>query len=253
MGVKLEERASSQSGLSQPMAEQDISVGLLGGFELSVGGRVRLVPKPAQRLLVFLALHHRPLTRSYVAQSLWLEATERRADGNLRYALWCIGKLEAGLVDKPGGHLALGRLVGVDVHRSATLASRLLNDPESVDESELDEEMLSEDFLPDWHEEWILQEQEQYRQLRLHALESLCFRLISFGRFHRAVQAGLAAVAAEPLAERANLVLMQAYLAEGNAGEALRHSRSFGTLLHDELGERPSQAFRQATDSLRGQ
>lgn len=228
-------------------------IGLLGGFELRVGEGVGLVPLPAQRLLVFLALHHRSLTRSYVAQSLWLDSTERRANGNLRYALCRIGKVESALIDKAGGHLALSPLVSVDLHRSAALAARLVDDPDSPDESELDAQMLSEDLLPDWHEEWILRYQEQYRQLRLHALESLCLRLISLGRFGRAVQAALAAVAGEPLRERANLVLMRAYLAEGNAGEALRHYSSFRTLLLDELGVSPSSAFRQAIESLREQ
>jgi DNA-binding SARP family transcriptional activator len=230
-----------------------MSVGLLGGFELRVGDEVGLLPLPAQRLLVFLALHRRSLTRSYVAQSLWLESTERRANGNLRYALCKIGKVEGALIDKTGGHLALSPPVSVDFHRSAALATRLVDDPDSPDESELDAEMLSEDLLPDWHDEWILRDQEQYRQLRLHALESLCLRLVSLGRFGRAIQAGIAAVAGEPLRERANLVLVRAYLAEGNAGEALRQYRSFGTLLQDELGVNPSPAFRQAIEILREQ
>jgi DNA-binding SARP family transcriptional activator len=77
----------------------------------------------------------------------------------------------------------------------------------------------------------LVREQQLYRQLRLHALESLCLRLISLKKYGRAIQAGLAAVSGEPLGERANLVLVQAYLGEGNVGEALRQYRSFETLL----------------------
>lgn len=204
----------------------------------------------AQRVLVFLALHPRPLVRSYVAQTLWLEVTEKRADGNFRMALCTIGKLEPTILDKTARHISLSPVVNVDLHRSTSLATRLQNHPQSVDESELQENMLFNDLLPDWNDEWILREQEHYRQLRLHALESLCLRLVSLGEFGRAIQAGLAAVAADPLGERANLVLMQAYLAEGNAGAALRQYRVFERLLSDELGIGPSPSCTQVFQSL---
>lgn len=251
MEAQLRERASFSSSLEESPSQEEITLGLLGGFELRVGTRVCHLPMAGQRVLVFLALHHRPLTRSFVSQALWLEATESHADGNLRYALWRIGRVETSAIDRSGGHLALGSAVKVDLHRSAALATRLQNDSESVGEFELREGTLVEDLLPDWHEEWILHEQRLYRQLRLHAMESLCLRLASLGRYGRAIQAGLAAVAAEPLGERANLVLMQAYFGEGNVGEALRQYRSFESLLHDELGVAPSQAFKQAFEHLR--
>lgn len=251
MEAQLGGRASSSAVLDKPPPQDDISLGLLGGFELSVGKSVRNLPMAGQRVLVFLALHHRALTRSFVSQALWLEATETHADGNLRFALWRIGGVDASLIDKTSGHLALGSVVNVDLHRSAALAARLQNDPDSVDESELHEESLFEDLLPDWHDEWIVREQQLYRQLRLHALESLCLRLTSLGRYGPAIQAGLAAVAGEPLGERANLVLMQAYLREGNVGEALRQYRSFETLLQAELGVGPSRAFTHAMEILR--
>jgi DNA-binding SARP family transcriptional activator len=253
-GFKMEAQfgsgASFSALLDRPPTQEEISLGLLGGFELSVGDRVGHVSPAGQRVLVFLALRHRALTRSFVSQALWLESTESHADGNLRYVLWRIGKVEASLIDKSGGHLALGSAVNVDLHRSTALARRLQNDPESVDESDLREDMFVEDLLPDWHDEWILHEQQLYRQLRVHALESLSIRLIALGKYGRAIQAGLAAVAGEPLGERANLVLMRAYLDEGNVGEALSQYRSFDTLLHDELGVGPSQGFRQSFDRL---
>jgi DNA-binding SARP family transcriptional activator len=252
MEAQVKERASSSIVLDNPAPQQKLSLSLLGGFELRLGSRVGHLPMAGQRVLVFLALHHRSLTRSYVSQALWLDATESHADGNLRYALWRIGKLEAPLIEKTDGHIALDPSVNVDLHRSAYLATRLQNDPESVDESELHEEMLLADLLPDWHDEWIVQEQQLYRQLRLHALESLCLRLLSLGRWGRAIQAGLAAVAGEPLGERANLALIHAYLGEGNAGEALRQYRSFETLLQDELGIGPTRAFREAFQSMGG-
>ena len=43
-------------------------------------------------------------------------------------------------------------------------------------------------------------ERERFHQLRLHALEALCDRLTTAGRYGEAIDAGLAAVTAEPSA-----------------------------------------------------
>lgn len=241
--MELRERAPS----TRPVVERnqaDVSLNLLGGFELRLDDRAAVLPMMAKRLLVFLALRYRPLGRIHVSQSLWLEATEQHADGNLRTALWKINRLSGSLIDMTGGQLALGPRVTVDLHRSLALAEKL-TDEGSLDELELDERMLCEELLPDWYDDWVLAEREQYRQLRLHGLECLCQRLTLLGSFGHAVRAGLTAVAGEPLRESANLVLIRAYLAEGNAGEAVRHYRSFRGLLRSELGVSPTDAMNQ--------
>ena len=86
----------------------------------------------------------------------------------------------------------------------------------------------------------MLLERERLRHQRLHALESLAARLRRQGRHGAAVDAALAAVAAEPLRETAQRALVAAHLAEGNVIEAIRGYRRFAALLHDELGLRPS-------------
>jgi DNA-binding SARP family transcriptional activator len=251
--MKVLERAPSTITLvraaRREAPRQEVSLRLLGGFELRVDERSVNLPMRARRLLAFLALRHPPLTRAYVSQSLWLDATEKKALGNLRSALWNIGPLRGAVVDGTVGHLALDHLVGVDVHRSTALAEKLETDGKWLDDSELDEMRFREDLLPDWYEDWVLAERERYRQLRLHALENLCHRLISRGRFGRAIQAGLAAVAEEPLRESANTVLIRAYLAERNLSEALRHYRWYRELHQVELGLPPSAAIADLIDA----
>lgn len=232
-----------------PGRSSGASLGLLGGFELRLDGRSVLLPRRAKRLLVFLALRHRPVSRPYVCQSLWLDSTERHADGNLRSALWKVGQLTTPLIDQHGGQLALGETVAVDYVRSTTLARSLIRDAPSIEESELDVEVLTEELLPDWFEEWVLPERERYRQLRLHALECLCEHLVSLGRLGQAIQAGLAAVSGEPLRESANMALIRAYVAEGNVIEAIRHYSSYQTVLQ-EIGVRPSAAMDQVIKNL---
>lgn len=229
----------------------DVSVVLLGGFELRLDGHPVPLPSTARRLLVFLALAHRPLARAYVSQSLWLEATERHADGNLRSALWKIGKLGAPAIDMSGGQVCIGAHVNVDFWDSLALARSLLNESRSVEDLLLDERAFTQDLLPDWYEEWVVAERERYRQLRLHALEDLCLELVARRRFGLAVQAGLAAVAGEPLRESATEVLMRSYLAEGNAGEAIRHYWWFQRLLWNELRVRPSPAMEALIEDVR--
>jgi DNA-binding SARP family transcriptional activator len=104
-------------------------------------------------------------------------------------------------------------------------------------------ERLGGDLLPDWYDEWLVVVRERLRQLRLHALDAICDRLISSGSSDRAIDLALTAVAIEPLRESAHRQLIKAHLAEGNAAEALRQYRSFAALLRQELGIPPSHAM----------
>ena len=104
--------------------------------------------------------------------------------------------------------------------------------------------MLRDDLLPDWYDDWLAFERERFRQLRIHALESLCERLIALERFGEAIETGLAVVTAEPLRESAHRILIRIHLAEGNGAEALGQYRRFRALLHDELGLEPSPEMR---------
>jgi DNA-binding SARP family transcriptional activator len=64
------------------------------------------------------------------------------------------------------------------------------------------------------------------------------------------VQAGLAAVAGEPLRESAHRSLIQVHLAAGNPGEAVRQYRVYRRLLADELALEPSAAIRGMVEQL---
>jgi DNA-binding SARP family transcriptional activator len=115
----------------------------------------------------------------------------------------------------------------------------------------LETSWLEHDLLPDWYDDWVLVERERFRQLRLHALERVCDRLIAAGRYSEALQAALAAVAAEPLRESANRYVIEVHLREGNLAEAISHHRSYCRLLQDELGVSPSPSMERLTHSWR--
>jgi DNA-binding SARP family transcriptional activator len=216
---------------------------LLGGFELRCTGQDVAVPRSGQRLLALLALQARPLERLWVAGTLWIDATEERAGASLRSALWRLPQPGGtAMVEASTTHLRLARDVAVDVHELAARAER--------DDPDLEPSVLAKDLLPDWYEDWVVLERERLRQLRLHALEALCRRLTQAGRFGAAVQAGLAAVAGEPLRESAHRTLIQAHLAEGNPGEAVRQYHLYRRLLAGELAIEPSAAIRELVRPL---
>jgi DNA-binding SARP family transcriptional activator len=122
-----------------------------------------------------------------------------------------------------------------------------LDDSTSFDISDL---LRAGDLLPGWYEDWVLAERDRLRQLRLHTLEFLCERLTRIGMYAAAVQAGLAVVREDPLRESAHRVLVGAYAAEGNYGEAIRQYRLFRQLLQAELGLKPSAKMQELARTL---
>ena len=232
------------------LCERSARLLLLGGFEL----RWREATTPAavgvRRLLALLALHDRPAPRWQVAGMLWPEMTEERAAGNLRSALWRL-PYRGLVVRMGGGDLRLADELAVDYREAVGLAGVLLKgdlDPGALDQ---DSGCLSRELLPGWWDDWVLIERERFRQLRLHALEARCRCLAETGRYSQAIQAGLAAVACEPLRESAQRLVITVHLAEGNHGEALRQYHGYRRLLRDELGLVPSPQLDEVIGRLR--
>jgi DNA-binding SARP family transcriptional activator len=140
--------------------------------------------------------------------------------------------------------LALASHVQVDLNDLIDHARLLLQNDSCVSGEDCDPGCLDGDLLPDWDDEWILLERERIRQLRIHALEALCHKLTLAGRAGPAVDAGLAAVAAEPLRESAQRILIATYLYQGNVSEARRQYRVYREQLWDALGIEPSETLR---------
>ena len=224
-------------------------LGLLHGFEVRVGGRPLELPISVQRLVAFLALHERPLQRLYVAGNLWLDSSEERANASLRTALWRLGRQGGPLVLVNGNQVALAPDVTVDLLEVRRQAQRVLR-RETPLLQDFDDLCVAGELLPDWYDDWVLIERERFRQLRLHALDTLCEELTAAGRYAAAIEAGHASVAAEPLRESAHRLLVAAYLAEGNPGEAIRQYRFFRDLLRTELGLEPSQQMERLVTRL---
>jgi DNA-binding SARP family transcriptional activator len=236
-GQPLDGERSSPSGWIND-GPGNVQLSLVQGFTLTRDGQVIALPMGAQRLMALLALQERPMPRPYVSGILWLDAPDDRARANLRSALWRLRYLGDPLIERVGDDLCIASKVVVDVRQAVALARRVLTSA-GLDELAL-EVFASGDLLPGWYDDWVLIERERFRQLRLHVLEFLCQRLAAVGRFQAAVEAGLTAVAAEPLRESAHRALIRAHLAEGNRVEAIRQYRLYRELVREELGIDPT-------------
>lgn len=212
---------------------------------LGVAVEARPVPvcSRAERVLAFLALHAGRTRRVTVAGTLWPDTTEERALSSLRTALWNLSRLGVPLVEVTPTTLSLNTTVVVDAHEASLRARQLIDGQYDLADVPGTLQLLRQEMLVDWAEDWILVAQEQFRQLRLHALEALGEELLRLGRHAQAVVAGLDAIACEPLRETAHLLLMKAYLDQGNRSAAIHQYQTCARLLRDELGLRPSDAM----------
>lgn len=224
-----------------------VRVGLLGGFELVVDGGSVSVPVHAQRLIAFLALRGRPLHRAYVAGRLWIELSQEHAHNCLRSTLWRLQGASRGVVDVSTTHLVLSGSAGVDARELEAAARRVLSRT-SLAGRDVDLLVAAQDLLVDWYDDWIVDERERLRQLRLLALETACLEMISAERFTEALVVGTAAVADDPLRESATRALIAAQCAAGNVAEALQRYEAYRRRLAEALQLAPSQLM---TDLIR--
>lgn len=232
-----------------------VRVALLGGFDLAVGDASVAITNGSERLLAFVALHClSAVPRSLVAGTLWPETPEHCAFANLRSALARLRHVSRRVVDVGPNEIRLGRHINVDIHDARSLARRILDPAMRVDTLDLTVAVigqLSVDLLPGWYDDWALSEAEEWRQLRLHALEKLAQDFITGRRFVEAVTAASAAVRADPLRESSQASLIRAHLAEGNQSEALHDFERYEKRLQDDLGLHPTNRLCQLMADLR--
>lgn len=229
-------------------AVEPLRLKLLGGFTLLRGREEIALPTSAQRVVALLALRDRPLSRGHLARVLWPDCPAERSLADLRTALWRVNQARTPLVGSAGVRLRLQHEIAVDVRALMAFGRAAAHRKASSAVAELvgvSWPELALDLLPDWDDDWLLDDRERVRQLRLHALESMTEQLSLLGHHVAAIEAALAAVAAEPLRETAHAALIRAHLAEGNRSEALRQFHRCQNLLAVGLAIEPSETVRR--------
>lgn len=229
-----------------------IDISLMGAFTLCVGGNVvRDLSIGSQRLLVFLALHERSMARVAVAGSMWPEVSDERAGISLRSALSRLDPetREAIMVASVG--LGLADTVTVDYRHCQSVARRILRGDFSADLMSRATAQLAEELLPDWYDDWVVAEAEDWRQLRVSALEALADEFVDRNRLAEAAGAARAAIKVDPLRESAHSTLIRVHLAEGNQSEALRVFERYCALLLSALDLDPTPHMIELVEDIR--
>jgi len=242
-------------GKGRPVSEQmtlapvrdlpcEARLSLLGAFRLEIAGSAVALPAGPQRLLALLCLRDR-MTRRQVSGSLWPETSTAQALTNLRNTLWRLQKAvgRTPVILETGNELELSPAVSSDIAWMRAVLTRQGEPtphpaPPQDDLLHLTRAQTSE-LLADWDEDWLEDDRERIRQLRLHVLERWALHLADHGDHGLALEAALAAVRTDPLRESAHRAVIQVHLAEGNLCEAHRAFDKCRTVLLAELGIEP--------------
>lgn len=255
LAVPLAATHSEVNESDSPFANSRVELFLLGGFRLRVDSvTVDELAIGSQRLLIFLALHDHAIARLSLAGTMWPDVSDDRAGTSLRAALTRLDGLVRSTVrlTKSGG-LGLKEGVVVDLRGAQALAHRLLHRGDPVEATDLDAgsiKLLSSDLLPDWYDDWIIAEAEDWRQLRMDALEALSRRLLAAGRTAEAMGAARAVMRIDPLRESPQALLIQLHLADGNQSEALGVFDRYRELLNTALALKPTPQLAELVKDL---
>jgi DNA-binding SARP family transcriptional activator len=135
--------------------------------------------------------------------------------------------------------------VEVDVAEFVTMAKLVVQERCWLTDWAETAEMLRNDLLPGWYEDWVLSERDRLHQLGLHGLEKMSALLVSRGHYAAALEVALRAVAADPLRESAHRAVIVVHLAEGNLREARAQYETCQAILRAELGIGPSPVCKE--------
>jgi DNA-binding SARP family transcriptional activator len=247
-GAAVEEGA----GFGVGAAPRCIRLELLNRFALSIDGREFDIAPGSQRVLALLGARNREISRETAYALLWPGRSESRAAGNLRSAIYRLPDEARGAIVTSKVGIGLHPDVDCDVASFFALSQRLRHPAsDGFQPSDLSVRDLLVELLPTWYDDWVLLERARVQQERILALQALAGRLAACGRYGEALEAGLAAVAADALHEQAHLCVMRTHLAEGNPSEAVRQFEILRDLLHDNLGIGPSAEVIELVGSIR--
>jgi DNA-binding SARP family transcriptional activator len=154
------------------------------------------------------------------------------------------------VMDASSTRLGLNGAVDVDVHEVTAIAEAAITNGAANPPGGCKMLLAAGELLADWYDDWVIIERERIRHIQLRALEAISRQLTAEGRYAEAVQAGDAAVSAEPLRESAHRAVIEAFIAEGNLSDALRQYSVCREVLARHLGVAPSEALQQLVGAV---
>ena len=215
-----------------------LHIELLNHFRITSDDALPPLGHASERLVAYVALEDRHLSRDRIAGALWPDTIQSRATANLRRALSLVRRHAPGLVRSDAHCLLLVKGVSVDARTQRSLIE-VITGGERTTATADELRLLRGDLLPDWDEPWLVASRQELRQLRLISLEAVAAAHLDQGRPASALAAALCVTSDEPLRESAHRLVIQAHLALGNWAEATRQYMCYRTLLWAELQLRP--------------
>ena len=258
---------------------RQISVGLLGPFEVKIDGELvtRFEYAKVRALLAYLVMEsHRPQTRATLATLLWPDQPDRAARSSLSQALTTLRHVlgdktadrpvlltgtdtvqidPAGVIEADVAQF-LSLLRTSDAHasdhrswRTCTPCADRLRQALALYRGNF----LADFFIPDSavFEEWTALQREHLLQRALSALERLAEWAQWRGLYSEAIEYVRRQVALEPLLEVNQRALMRLLALNGEVTAVLLHYRQLERLLAQELGSTPEAATTALFDQIR--
>jgi DNA-binding SARP family transcriptional activator/tetratricopeptide (TPR) repeat protein len=232
-------------------ANMDLHIQLLGGFDISFeGSPVSGFHQPRlQTLLAYILLNRQALhPRSSIAFLFWPDSSDKQARTNLRRLLHTLRRAlpqserflalttetiqwrndGSFLLDLAQfeDHLQQAAAAGTPEHRQAALQKAV--------------SAYGGDFLPGFHDEWILAERERLRSLYADALTQLAALYEAERDYRAAVDVARRLLHLDMMQESTYRLLMQLHLFNNDRAAALAIYHRCTTVLNEELGVEPS-------------
>jgi DNA-binding SARP family transcriptional activator/DNA-binding transcriptional ArsR family regulator len=234
-----------------------LRIHLFGGFLLERGGLALppIASRAGRSLFAYLVMQpDRPIQRDLLAGTFWPDLPESRARRRLSHTLWQIQDV----VNTPTiSHLDVttdtltfkaSTSYWLDVEEfdrsfSASPADR--QDKlrfESLEASRLREcvELYRGDFLAGYFDDWVLVEQDHYRQRYLSALRRLVDATKANGAYEEALAFARRLTHHDQLNEEAYREVMRLSFLLGRTNEAIEQYERCKSVLEEELGTSPS-------------
>lgn len=246
-------------------SQQQLRIGLLGSFRLSLDDRILSIQaqrrKKASDIIKLLALQPgQRLHREQVLDALWPDLDEKSGMNNLHQNLYHARRmLEPGLSRGARSRFLTFEYetlvlyagpVEVDYSEFLGLVSQARRQGDAV-LYEAAVRLYRGDLLPeDLYEDWTEPQRDEARSLYLAALLELAQLLEQRGDLARACHFLEQAVAKEPTTEAAHLALMQIYARTGRRMEAIRQFQTLREALVRELGEEPDERTRAVYEQV---
>ncbi|HEX6092277.1 MAG TPA: BTAD domain-containing putative transcriptional regulator, partial [Dongiaceae bacterium] len=237
---------------------EPLQIGLLGAFQLHVGGQPIDLPGRRERaLLAYLAMPPgQPHSRDRLAGMLWSERGDKQARDSLKQAVLKLRKALDGMQPSPlPSDREFVTLDPATVSVDAAEFERLIGEgtPEALVRANA---LYRGDLLDGLEvrdpafEEWLLMERQRLRDLARDALAALLGHYMTDNRHDQAAIVARRLLMLDPLRESAHRALMRIYAEHGQAALALKQFQSCREALQRDLGVKPEAETERLYQSI---